>query len=183
MNTFKEWPWSERIAIEDANAVLSPAKEICPPPDGVNALIMGTSRCQCGRCSLNRAIHRGIFRVDRLPGSWERIPNFRFGLGALGELGILLKAGLCVLGVTVVLAGPMAAIQHASVQNRSHLTIGFSLSAVRLPTMTVEPYNPLKTGVPVSSKPVTAPPTKPVVPEVLTTPPSAPTGFKVLSPK
>ena len=179
MKTPKAPLWSERVAIEEAKAILNPTEEICPPPERINALLMGASRCQCGCCSLNRAVRRGFVRAGQAPvGGSEKLPNFRFGLGALGELGGLLQAGLCVLGVTVVLAGPMAAIERSSYKTGSRLTLAFASPGVRLPGATARPSDPAKQSPPLSSKIVNPPGSKLIVPEVLLSP--GPTGFRVV---
>ena len=115
MKTPTTLPRPESVALEEAREALNPAEEICPPPNQMNALLMGASHCQCGCCALNKAIRRGLLRASQAPaGGWESSPNFRLGLGALAELGAALKVGLYVLGVTVVLAGPMAVMDHLS---------------------------------------------------------------------
>lgn len=108
--------WLERVAVENANERLNVDSEPCPLADRINALLIGASRCACGRCHLNRAIRRALLREStRMSGSAERIPNFRFGPDVLAELAGAVKAGMCMLlGVGVVLAVPLVALEKVS---------------------------------------------------------------------
>ncbi len=130
--------WLERVAVENATERLNVDSETCPLPDRINALLVGTSRCACGRCHLNRAIRRGLLREStRKSGSAERIANLRFGPAALAEIAGAMRAGMYILGVSVVLAGPMVALEEASSpKTGAAVTVAFRppLALARPPT-------------------------------------------------
>lgn len=180
MKSFEPIRWLKRAAVENANERLEVDSEACPLPDQINALLIGRSRCACGRCHLNRAIRRGLLREStRKSGNAERIANLRLSPGILAEMAAAMKAGVYILGVSVVFSIPLVALEEVSApKSAAAFTVAFR-PPIRLARSQVAVTSAqTASGRPPSTRNASVRPLV-TVPEVIKMSPAVPSNFRV----
>jgi hypothetical protein len=178
MNSSEAVRWPRSRAIEDANALLNPMAEPCPPSDRSNALLVANSRCRCARCYLNRTIRRGLLSAPS--GRPGKISNLRLSPTALVEVAGLLQTGMYILTVSVVLAGPLVAMEASPPKAAPAITVAFSplVTPTSTPATVLHQQNSTS---PQTTIPQRSPRTRVTVPETLESVLAPPQNLRIIS--
>lgn len=174
------------IATESANARLQWDSGNCPPPEQINSLLIGYSKCACGSCHFNRTIRRGMLSaLTRKKERKQKLLSPTNSLGALVEVAGVLNVGIRILSVSLMVATPLLAVVHLSTsRTNSSVTIAFHQSA-RVP---VKPAF-ISVVREVRERPATKEKTnhneKSIIPEIVNPPPprpEPPTNLRLVNP-